>query len=223
MAGLRESSADGTGANKENQQSPSSPSSLAFSREAPSFRGMSNGDVSCKMKASCHIVRSSSEIQSMIDVKKKKKKRKRKKHSKHVATRDPLPLHPPPTTTTMSTRPLPPLPPHHHDYPPDPYLFASPYHVPHHYPQYPHPYEEPATSSFPVGTILHKGFYDLLSMIPTPSPSGFLAAWRASPPSNTESVAGPRYEELDTTPIKPMPKKGRKVTKDMVSKPTGFV
>lgn len=138
-----------------------------------------------------------------------------------------------PTTTTMSTRPLPALPTHQYQYPPrstDRYLFASPYHVPHHYPQYRYPqdnypdlYEEPATSSFPVGTILHKGFYDLLSMIPTPSPSRFLSGWRASPPSNNDSVAGPRYEELDTARIKAMPKKGRRVSKDMVSKPTGFV
>jgi len=107
----------------------------------------------------------------------------------------------------------------------------GPYYIPyHHYPPYqyapptPDLYEEPATSSFPVGTILHKGFYDLLSMIPTPSPSRLL--WRPSPPPPPppdDPVAGPRYEELDTARIKAMPKKGRRVSKDMVSKPTGFV
>ena len=189
-----------------------------------------------------------------------KKKRKRKKKTSTCFTvqmsRSPSPrdllggaLHPtstngvyiPPvlslptrtTTATMSNRPLPALSEHRYQYPPrssDRFPFASPYYVPHHYPQYRYPqddypdlYEEPATSSFPVGTILHKGFYDLLSMIPTPSPSQFLAGWRASPPSNNDSIAGPRYEELDTARIKSMPKKGRKVSKDMVSKPTGFV
>lgn len=130
------------------------------------------------------------------------------------------------TTISMSSRPLPPLPTIHYDYPPRPndhYPFSSPYYGPQDLPDL---YEEPVTSSFPVGTILHKGFYDLLSMIPTPSPSRFLSAWRASPgppPSNHDSVAGPRYEELGTARIRSMPKKGRKVTKDMVSKPTGFV
>ncbi|PPQ62918.1 hypothetical protein CVT24_006158 [Panaeolus cyanescens] len=84
-------------------------------------------------------------------------------------------------------------------------------------------YDQPQTSSIPVGTILHKGFYDLLAMIPTPSPSRLL--WRAQPPTSPEHsiLAGPRYEDLTTNVIKSSPKKGRRVSKDMVSKPTGFV
>ncbi len=136
-------------------------------------------------------------------------------------------------------RPLPappdqlsPMGPKAYQYPPprsaDMYGSIDPYYMPQHYPPYlyappsqqPDLYEEPVTSFIPVGTILHKGFYDLLSMIPTPSPSRLL--WRASPPS-IHSVAGPRYEDLDSARIKAMPKKGRRVSKDMVSKPTGFV
>ncbi|TFK23660.1 kinase-like protein [Coprinopsis marcescibilis] len=97
------------------------------------------------------------------------------------------------------------------------------------YPGHAHPapelYARP-TYSIPVGTFLHKGFYDLLAMIPTPSPSRFI--WRNSDPEpDTASVvAGPRYEEIVPPPnaaIKASPKKGRRVSKDMVSKPTGFV
>jgi len=50
----------------------------------------------------------------------------------------------------------------------------------------------------PVGTLLHKGFYDLLAMI--------TRARRSHP-----SIPDP--------PLK----KDRRVTKDMVSRPTGFV
>ncbi|KAJ8581448.1 hypothetical protein M405DRAFT_832424 [Rhizopogon salebrosus TDB-379] len=36
----------------------------------------------------------------------------------------------------------------------------------------------------PAGTFLHKGFYDLLAMIPTPSPSRFLwGAGRSTRPT----------------------------------------
>ncbi|KAF4620429.1 hypothetical protein D9613_000392 [Agrocybe pediades] len=109
----------------------------------------------------------------------------------------------------------------------DIYTPNSPYYMPYGYPSYaPHApdlYEEPQTSSVPVGTFLHKGFYDLLAMIPTPSPSRLL--WK--PPAHLPEgsiIAGPRYEELDhNTGTKAMPKKGRRVSKDMVSKPTGFV
>lgn len=91
------------------------------------------------------------------------------------------------------------------------------------------------------GTLLHKGFYDLLSLIPTPSPSRFLQGW-TQPPA-TQVLAGPRYEEIgqpgapafgkpisrprsppSSPPLStPPPKKGRRVSKDMVSKPTNFV
>ena len=84
------------------------------------------------------------------------------------------------------------------------------------------------------GTILHKGFYDLLSLIPTPaSASRFWASLTPDP------IAGPRYEDQAMKPApntltlpadspkhaQPLPGKsnGRRITKDMVSKPTGFV
>ncbi|KAK0212878.1 kinase-like domain-containing protein [Desarmillaria ectypa] len=94
----------------------------------------------------------------------------------------------------------------------------------------PDPYSEP-TSTLPGGTLLHKGFYDLLSMIPTPSsPSRLLQQWIAQAPEQV--VAGPRYEHIGSGPmpannpaqIPPVsPKKGRRISKDMVSRPTGFV
>lgn len=106
--------------------------------------------------------------------------------------------------------------------------FNDPYDIPSPYPPYPpyppHHYDEPPSTSVPAGTFLHKGFYDLLSMIPTPSPSRLL--WKAPAPSvePPHVVAGPRYEDLDpNSATRAMPKKGRRVSKDMVSKPTGFV
>ena len=81
-------------------------------------------------------------------------------------------------------------------------------------------YEEP-TTSVPIGTFLHKGFYDLLAIIPTPSPSRLL--WKAQSPPLNDFVAGPRYEHQESNTTKSMPKKGRRVSKDMVSNPTGFV
>ena len=83
------------------------------------------------------------------------------------------------------------------------------------------------------GTILHKGFYDLLALIPsTPSPSRFF--WPTRTPQDPEPVAGPRYEEIPSSPPRSPPvqapsspppplRKGRRISKDMVSKPTGFV
>jgi protein-serine/threonine kinase len=96
----------------------------------------------------------------------------------------------------------------------------------------PHSYDsddEPRTM-LPVGTLIHKGFYDLLAMIPTPSSRFF---WGVADPIEPV-VAGPRYEDIsartNVVPDVPPPlapntpvKKGRKITKDMVSKPTGFV
>ena len=105
----------------------------------------------------------------------------------------------------------------------DLYPLNSPYYTPYAYsPSAYHPpefYEEPTTTSVPTGTFLHKGFYDLLAMIPTPSPSRLL--WKSTPSPSVEFVAGPRYEDQESK--KPMPKKGRRVNKDMVSNPTGFV
>jgi protein-serine/threonine kinase len=99
-------------------------------------------------------------------------------------------------------------------------------------------------SALTGGTLIHKGFYDLLSYIPTPSPSRFLQGWSAQP----EVVAGPRYEEIGrgrtaaspppaqglpsspprasplyTTPASPPQRTGRRISKDMVSRPTNFV
>jgi len=82
------------------------------------------------------------------------------------------------------------------------------------------------------GTILHRGFYDLLALIPsTPSPSRFF--WPTRTPQEPEPVAGPRYEEIPSppnpppvgAPSSPPPplRKGRRISKDMVSNPTGFV
>lgn len=83
------------------------------------------------------------------------------------------------------------------------------------------------------GTILHKGFYDLLALIPsTPSPSRFF--WPARPPQDPEPVSGPRYEDIPSSPPRsppvqapsspqPPPRKGRRISKEMVSNPTGFV
>lgn len=86
-------------------------------------------------------------------------------------------------------------------------------------------YEEPAIPAIPAipaGTFLHKGFYDLLAMIPTPSPSRLI--WGAPLAAPEQFLAGPRYEEQLKSPgIKASPKKGRRISKDMVSKPTGFV
>jgi hypothetical protein len=45
------------------------------------------------------------------------------------------------------------------------------------------------------GTILHKGFYDLLSMIPTPASASRF--WTSLAP---DPVAGPRYEDQNVRP-----------------------
>ena len=65
---------------------------------------------------------------------------------------------------------------------------------------YPPPFSRQAAANYDEqsstlrgGTLLHKGFYDLLSLIPsTPSPSRLF--WRGA--QNEEPVAGPRYEEI---------------------------
>jgi protein-serine/threonine kinase len=88
------------------------------------------------------------------------------------------------------------------------------------------------------GTLLHKGFYDLLALIPTPSPSRILWGTGADPPP--DAIAGPRYEDFPESnnapsvnfapPVVSLPspspvssKKARRISKDMVSKPTGFM
>ncbi|KZV69519.1 kinase-like protein [Peniophora sp. CONT] len=123
----------------------------------------------------------------------------------------------------------------------DMYSFANRYQDLHPYPSQfiampPSSQFDVPTPSLRGGTLLHKGFYDLLSMIPTPSPSRLL--WGAQDPQ--QPIAGPRYEEIptqkpaapplpsvtssppNTTPLSP-PRRGRRISKDMVSKPTGFV
>lgn len=92
--------------------------------------------------------------------------------------------------------------------------------------------------------MLHKGFYDLLALIPTAtSASRFL--WGS--PQVDETVSGPRYEHLPvetnrpkqtqqgppvpTSTPKSLPptsptnnlRKTRRISKDMVSKPTAFM
>ncbi|KAJ7045705.1 kinase-like protein [Mycena alexandri] len=116
------------------------------------------------------------------------------------------------------------------DYRPDGYPFSGPYFAP----SYPQPPQLPTTLS--GGTLLHKGFYDLLSMIPTPSSPSRLI-WGA-PAVEEPGLAGPRYEEIRprappanglpakqvSPPSSPPPvRKGRRISKDMVSRPTGFV
>ncbi|KIJ50634.1 hypothetical protein M422DRAFT_245268 [Sphaerobolus stellatus SS14] len=51
----------------------------------------------------------------------------------------------------------------------------------------------PQAPAWPRGTILHKGFYDLLSVIPTPSASVF---WRAPNVEDPALLAGPPYHQL---------------------------
>ena len=99
--------------------------------------------------------------------------------------------------------------------------------------------DRPRNDTLRGGTLLHKGFYDLLSLIPsTPSPSRLF--WGGG--QNQEPVAGPRYEEIppdnvprtkNASPLPPSPPpsspppaknlKARRISKDMVSRPTGFV
>ncbi|KAG1734710.1 kinase-like domain-containing protein [Suillus paluster] len=86
---------------------------------------------------------------------------------------------------------------------------------------------EDTTPMLPAGTLLHKGFYDLLAMIPTPSPSRFLWGGGGSPTDRELISAGQRHEDIShhipaSYPSSPL-KKGRRVSKAMVSRPTGFV
>ncbi|KAI5123667.1 hypothetical protein M0805_001696 [Coniferiporia weirii] len=87
------------------------------------------------------------------------------------------------------------------------------------------------SSSLPGGTLLHKGFYDLLALIPSTTTASRLL-W--GPPKD-ELAAGPRYENIPPRsppqPAQPLasasphvsPRKGRRLSKDMVSKPMNFV
>ncbi|KAK7472662.1 hypothetical protein VKT23_000775 [Stygiomarasmius scandens] len=93
--------------------------------------------------------------------------------------------------------------------------------VPLYYDPYP---QQQHSSVFAGGTLLHKGFYDLLTMIPTPSSR----LWQQQS-QQPDILAGPRYEHIQPlppqTPASPplSPRRGRRISKDMVSKPTGFI
>ncbi|KAH9949569.1 kinase-like protein [Amylocystis lapponica] len=120
---------------------------------------------------------------------------------------------------------------------PDLYGYGNPYVSPYPYPPFTpsspeYDDQQQSSSILRGGTLLHKGFYDLLSLIPsTPSPSRLF--WR----DTADPVAGPRYEEIgpatdapisppSTSPPASPPArnlKGRRISKDMVSRPTGFV
>ncbi|OSD06903.1 kinase-like protein [Trametes coccinea BRFM310] len=131
---------------------------------------------------------------------------------------------------------------------PDMYSYGNPYMTPYPYqptmsppPAPSTPEYEPPSATLRGGTLLHKGFYDLLALIPsipsTPSPSRLF--WPRAQNADTEPIAGPRYEELrngppavpkaapvPAPPVSPSPPrniKARRISKDMVSRPTGFV
>lgn len=148
-----------------------------------------------------------------------------------------------------SSRPLPVPPPMARNYSPydspkygDTHAFEDPYYSPYPYPPFTpghmheDVYDEP-TTTLSGGTLLHKGFYDLLAMIPTPSPSRLFWGPPAAEPDPV--VAGPRYEDIGPggpnasgkPAVSGVPlsqnalalRKGRRISKDMVSRPTGFV
>ena len=140
----------------------------------------------------------------------------------------PLPTPPGPVKLLGSTN-------HDHIYSP-----AYPYRAPLSRPDYRPPGpslpldEERPAATLRGGTLLHKGFYDLLALIPTPSPSRILWGAGADPPPDV--VAGPRYEDLPeshhapSVPAVSLPSPGpvysnkaRRISKDMVSSPTGFM
>ncbi|KAG9005549.1 hypothetical protein FRB90_010337 [Tulasnella sp. 427] len=97
--------------------------------------------------------------------------------------------------------------------------------------------------AYPGGTILHKGFYDLLALS-TPVVQTVSRFWTGaiSPYREEPLVASPPYEQIRaatpprianvpvgqlpppaTSPTSTPAKKGRRVSKDMIGKPTGFV
>lgn len=121
----------------------------------------------------------------------------------------------------------------------DIYAASSPFLPPAPYPHYAsqsQPAREEGAASLPGGTLLHKGFYDLLALIPsTTTASRFL--WGPQQNEEEPMVAGPKYENISprsptrpgpTSPASPAspnasPRKGRRLSKDMVSKPMNFV
>ncbi|KAG8925338.1 hypothetical protein FRC00_004085 [Tulasnella sp. 408] len=100
-----------------------------------------------------------------------------------------------------------------------------------------------APAAYPGGTILHKGFYDLLALS-TPVVETVSRFWTGAinPYREEPLVASPPYEQIPAgapprvanVPVGQLPpptvsptstptKKGRRVSKDMIGKPTGFV
>ncbi|KAG8933361.1 hypothetical protein FRC01_009686 [Tulasnella sp. 417] len=100
-----------------------------------------------------------------------------------------------------------------------------------------------APAAYPGGTILHKGFYDLLALS-TPVVETVSRFWTGAvnPYREEPLVASPPYEQIPAgapprvanIPVGQLPpptvsptstptKKGRRVSKDMIGKPTGFV
>ena len=150
-----------------------------------------------------------------------------------AATRRPLPVPPPSPPYNVQQR-------YDLDNELRDYYSGSPYSSPQPFPPFvPQgiPNYENTTSALRGGTLLHKGFYDLLALIPsTPSASRFF--WPAAQ-NDPGLVAGPRYETIraNTPPVPKSPAscppvsptaqsknlKARRISKDMVSKPTGFM
>ncbi|KAH7108074.1 kinase-like protein [Auriculariales sp. MPI-PUGE-AT-0066] len=93
----------------------------------------------------------------------------------------------------------------------------------------------PTSSTLQAGTLLHKGFYDLLALIPGTPTASKLLGWGIPTTTVQTAPQGPvgmtapgttRYEDhlSPATPrAQPLPRKPRKITKDMISRPTGFV
>ncbi|CAK5265680.1 unnamed protein product [Mycena citricolor] len=110
---------------------------------------------------------------------------------------------------------------------PDGYPYMGSQFAPYSYRQQP----PPIPTTLRGGTLLHKGFYDLLSIIPTPSAAASRFLWGAATGEQEPVVAGPRYEEIKpglppttaSQPVSPPSRKARRISKDMVSRPTGFV
>ncbi|EJD52588.1 kinase-like protein [Auricularia subglabra TFB-10046 SS5] len=100
--------------------------------------------------------------------------------------------------------------------------------MPYAYPPFtPRAYDPPTQSTLPTGTLLHKGFYDLLALIPGTPTASKLLGWGIPTTAVDPVAAGPRYEDQNKAAAPPavraLPRKPRKISKDMVSKPTGFV
>lgn len=111
-------------------------------------------------------------------------------------------------------------------------------HHPWSYPPFYMPYrpqeDDAPRTTLTGGTLLHKGFYDLLALA-TPVASRFLGF--AGNTTVSQLNAGPRYEDIKSgEPPKVVntvhdvpastpgaPKKGRRIAKDMIGNPTGFV